>query len=147
MRSAFLGIVLWTILPAAPSQAQLLADITDVPASLSEASRTLIGKRLIARVDSRPVFTSFTGLAVEIFSTADELEGKVRFDDSGDWGEWISLYFVRSATNGFHIAGFYGETVWSSTRFQLEVSGPSDSPIIFGSAGVFDNRLDDDKGK
>ena len=145
MRSVFLGIVLWTIFAATPSQAQLLADITDAPASLTETSTSIIGKRLIARVETRPIFTSFTGLAVEIFSTSVELEGKVRFDDSGVWGEWISLYFVRSATNGFHIAGFYGERVWSSTRFQLEVSGPSNSPIIFGSAGVFDNRLDDDR--
>lgn len=144
MRSVFLGIALWTILAASPSQAQVLADIIDAPASLTETSSSIVRKRLIAQVESRPIFSSFTGLAIEIFSPAYNLEGHVRFDIDGVWGEWIDLTFVRSATAGFHIAGFYGETVWSSTRFQLEVSGPTDSPIIFGTAGVFDNRLDED---
>lgn len=144
MRLALL-VVVFAALTISPARAQLLADITDSPASLTDAEISAAGKKMTAHVVSRPIFSSFTGLAVEIFSESEELAGRARVDEGGTWSEWISLRIVRSATNGFHIAGFHGETVWSSTRFELEIVGSTDSPIVFGNAGVFDNRLDDDR--
>lgn len=145
MRAFLFGFILAIFLTGAPAKAQLVADIIDAPASLRESDTRVVGKRATVTITSNPIFTAFTGLAFELFSDAEELEGRVRIDESSVWSEWIPLHFVRSATHGFFIAGFYGDEVWSSTRFQIEVSGPSEAPVTFGSAGVFDNRQDEDQ--
>ena len=140
-----IGLFLALILVSTPANAQLLNDIIDSPTGLRTARSEVAGKQLRTTVRSFPVFSSFTGLAIEIVSSAGHLEGRVRVQESDNWSEWIPLHFVRSATRGFFIAGFHGDQVWSSSEFEVEITGPSESPIVLGRSGVFDNRNDEDR--
>ena len=141
----FVALLMGAIISAFPARAQLLSDIIDHPASLPDARSEAVGKRLRTSAVSLPVFAPFTGIAVELTSSAEALSGRVRIEEASGWSDWIPLHFVRSFTEGVFIAGFHGERVWSSTVFELEIDGPADAPVVVRAGGVFDNRNDADR--
>jgi len=120
----------------------MIHDMVDMLVPVSEPQTEFSGKDAIVSLTSSAVSTSYTGLAIQGFSSADTLSGWVRFEDQGNWGPWLSLYIVPSATDNAFLAAYRSDIVRVEQRFALRfVIGTTDSLHIL-SVGVFDNRRD-----
>ena len=143
MRSWFLGLFLLFSFTAT-TRAQLLHDVIHAEVELLSSATISAGKTSTVSVISEDLAIEFTGVALQGFTASDRLSGSVRFFEQEDWGEWQSLYIVRSATDTAFLAAYRGEQVLEALRFELRFEVDSSDKLHLLSAGVFDHRLDDE---
>ena len=131
---------------ATATQAQLLHDVIHAEVALNPSQVTLSGKTASIQLVSQELVTEFTGIALQGFTASDSLSGLVRFFEDAGWGEWHSLYIVRSATDNAFLAAYRGDRVRRASRFKLRFQVSSSHALEILSAGTFDQRLDDEGG-
>lgn len=122
------------------AEAQVLGDIVDVEATVEDLATVRTGKQLSVGVTGLVPFSEVTGVAVEIGASTMDLDVSFRFMDGPDAGRWVDLYVVPSATGGTAVAGWRHSEPFEATRFELRVSGSSESTLEIRGVGFFDAR-------
>lgn len=133
------------IILATTARAQLVGDMAEAMATLSTPQVEQAGKQAQVTLASEPVAGPFNGVVMQGVSSADDLEGWIRFDDADGWSDWYALYVVRSATDGGFMAAYRGEIFRRNQRFELRFTLDDADDFDLLGAGVFDNRNDADR--
>lgn len=146
MRSWFFCLLLLLSF-ATTARAQLLHDIIHAEIELQSPEITFVGKTSTVSVVSQDLTAEFTGIALQGFTASDSLSGYVRFLEQDEiWGEWQTLYIVRSATDDAFLAAYRGDRVLKASRLEIRFEVSSSHEVHILSAGTFDWRLDDEDG-
>ncbi len=138
-------LVLLLLVPTASSQ--IIHDMVDAEVALGPVETAPLGKRVSVSRVSDPVPVPFSGVAVEIGSTAPDVEVDVRFSDDGgaSWSDWEAAHVTASPAGGTFLAGLYRDGVIGATRYEIRVLADPSAITVIRESGVFDNTLDVDR--
>lgn len=138
-------LVLLLLVPTASSQ--ITHDMVDAEVALGPVETAPLGKRMSVSRVSDPVQVPFTGIAVEIGSTARMVEVDVRFssNDGVSWTDWEATHVTASPAGGTFLAGLYRDEVISASKYEIRVLADPASITIIRESGVFDNTRDVDR--
>lgn len=125
------------------SRAQLVSDVIDEAIALDSAQTIVSGKMASWSFVSAEAAVSYTGIALQGMTTSDSLQGRVRFELGGQWGDWEDLYIVRSATDEAFLAAWRSNQVRETGRFELQFVVEAGHDVDILVAGSFDNRNDE----
>lgn len=134
-----LGWMGWTgtSLPVAAQPASsLFADLGTDAVTLAPSPLSKAGEPAWI---TEPIPAEATGFVVQGTTPDRNLTGWVRFEN----GAWRALRIVFSATGDTFFAGFHGEDVFASGRFEIRFE--TRASVRLFAAGVFDNRKDADR--
>ena len=124
-------------------RAQLVGDMIHAAVPLDDSRLTVVGKTAQYSFTSEALEELFTGVALQGFTSSDSLQGMVRFEETGRWGMWHTLYIVRSATDDAFLAAYRSVELRDATRFELRFSVTAGSDVTVLQAGTFDSRRDE----
>ena len=141
MRLWFLSLIL-LLVGAETTKAQLLHDLIHDEVELFSSKTTKVGKVTTLSSVTKDLSAEFTGIALQGFAACDSLAGFVRLFEDNSWGEWQSLYLVRSATDEAFLAAYRSGQVRKASKFELRFQIDSVCSLQIMSVGTFDRRLD-----
>ncbi|MDE2834734.1 MAG: N-acetylmuramoyl-L-alanine amidase [Bacteroidota bacterium] len=124
------------------ARAQLVGDLIHDAVELETARTSEQGKTVLWSYASVAIDSAFTGVALQGLTSSDTLHGSVRLEDGGQWGEWQTLYIVRSATDEAFLAAWRSVEVQRASRFELRFAVDTGHEVTILLAGTFDARKD-----
>jgi len=130
---------------AISTRAQLLHDVIHHEIEVNAPDVTVFDKTATVQFISQNLYSEFTGIAIQGFTSSDSLAGEVRFWIHGQWGDWEALYIVRSATDPAFLAAYRRDDPIESSQFELRFRIHSTETIEALQVGTFDQRLDDEE--
>lgn len=132
---------------ATPAESQIIHDMIDTEVALGPVKTAPLGKLQSVSRQSVDVQVPFTGVAIEVGSTANAINVDVRFSpDSGvSWSDWEAAHVTASPAGGTFLAGRYHQGMIDANRYEVRVLADPASITVIRESGVFNSASDVDR--